>query len=292
MKQILLLIYIMSCSLISFSQASCPEISSAVLIQNGDVYDLTIVYSANGTKHINVTFNVGGTLTTTCTTIQGDSSMTIQSPTGSLSDVTISVGLGTCNPGLGNECSMVITPPSGGPLPVVLSTFYVKRNNNVILINWKTATEVNVKEFILQKNTGQGWFDVKTVAARNVANGASYSTSDMNTSKGTTLYRIKVVDLDRTSVLSDTRVVKGLGTIADYTVFPNPASSNGKITVSDISGPTEINIIDMSGRLIKTEMLENKNYIELNNLQKGVYQIQIRSKSETVPVTRRFSVVR
>lgn len=292
MKRILLLISIITCSLTSFSQASCPEITSAVLTPNGEIFTLTIVYSANGTKHINVTFNVGGTLTTTCTTVQGDGTLTMPSPTGVLTNVTITVGTGTCNPGQGNDCSIQILPPSGGPLPILLNSFYAKRNKDVVELNWKSSSEINAKEFILQKNNGNGWTDVKSIPARNVANGAAYSTTDINTSKGTTLYRMKMVDMDRSFDISDIRVVKGAGIVADYTVFPNPGRGNGKISITDISGPTEISIIDMSGRVIKTETLENKNSVALDNIQNGVYQIRIKPRSENVAVTRRLTVVK
>lgn len=292
MKKILLLISIITISLTSFSQASCPEITSAVLTPNGAIFELTIVYSANGTKHINVTFNVSGTLTTTCTTIQGDGSLTMASPVGTLTNVIISVGTGTCNPGQGNDCSIQLDPPIGGPLPILLNTFYAKRNKDIVELSWRTSSEINAKEFVLQKNTGSGWVDVKTIAAKNVANGAAYSTTDINNTKGTTLYRIKMIDIDRSFDMSDIRVVKGAGIVADYTVFPNPGRGNGKISITDISGPTEVSIIDMSGRVIKTETLENKNSIDLTNVQSGIYQIKIKPKSENVFVTRRFTVVK
>lgn len=196
------------------------------------------------------------------------------------------------NPGQGNTCSsFTVTPPSGGPLLIQISSFYAKRINSIVTLNWQTLTEINAKEFILQKNTGNGFVDVKTIAASNRPNGASYTTTDNNLNKGITFYRLKMVDFDQSYRNSDTRSIKGLATEGDYTVFPNPATGNGKVSISDISEPIDVQLIDNAGRVIKNISMNNNNSIELNNLKNGMYQIRIVGKSSHTVVSRKLTVV-
>ncbi len=181
--------------------------------------------------------------------------------------------------------------PSGGPLPVKLSAFFAKRNNNAVALNWKTETEINAKEFILERKTGNDFVTVATIAASNNSSGSSYSFADNNTNKSITLYRLKMVDIDGAFSYSNISAVKGTSTVSNFTVFPNPSSGNAKVTISDISEATDVQLVDLSGRVLKNITITNSNSIELNSLQKGMYMIRIINKNSGESVTQKLSVV-
>ena len=187
----------------------------------------------------------------------------------------------------GNTCSV----PSGGPLPVKLSSFFAKRNNNTVTLNWHTETEINSKEFILERKTGNAYTAIATIATANKSTGSSYSYLDNNSSKGVSQYRLKIVDLDGSFSYSEMRAVKGTSTVSDFTVFPNPSNGNAKITISDISEPTDVQLVDLSGRVLKNISMNNSNSVELNSLQKGMYMIRIVNKNSGESVTQKLSVV-
>ena len=79
---------------------------------------------------------------------------------------------------------------------------------------------------------------------------------------------------------------------ADFVIFPNPSVGNAKITISDLSEPTRIQLLDNSGRLVKTLMLNNTNTVELNGLQKGAYMVRIIGSVSGNTETRKLTVIK
>lgn len=167
--------------------------------------------------------------------------------------------------------------PSGGPLPVNLSSFLVGRTGADVSLNWKTEIEMNVVNFEVQRSYDNGSFKTIATVPGNV-NGVSiksYSFVDnTNTSQSMSFYRLKIVKQGEISY-SDIKTVKGLAGKAGFVIFPNPSVGNAKITISDLSEPTRIQLLDNSGRLVKSLMLNNTNTVELNGLQKGAYMVRI-----------------
>jgi hypothetical protein len=299
MKKILLAFASIIISVTGFSQ-SCPNFAPGSVITKTapGLFKLTLNYNGNGQKHLDVAFFEGPVilsnfLSSTCIPTQGSGTVSVNFVSlGNDPRAVVVPGTGNC--GGGNSCptqALTVSYAATGAMPILISTFYAKCHNNLVTLNWQTLSEINAKEFIIQKNTGNGFTDIKTIPAFNKENGASYITTDNNQNKGTTLYRLKMVDFDGTYTNSDTRTVKGTATDADYTIFPNPSSGNGKVSVSDISEPTDVQIIDNTGRVIKNVSMTNNNSIELNNLHSGMYQIRIHTKSQGTVVTKKLTVV-
>lgn len=70
----------------------------------------------------------------------------------------------------------------------------------------------------------------------------------------------------------------------NYDVFPNPASTYVKIN-SDIKDDTEVKIYDMRGHCVKNTCIHNnKTYIDLNDINRGVYFIDINGKTEKLVI--------
>lgn len=61
-----------------------------------------------------------------------------------------------------------------------------------------------------------------------------------------------------------------------FNIFPNPASSEIRIT-SEMTGETEINIFDLTGRKVKTLRISDisKATVNINDIEKGIYLINI-----------------
>jgi len=183
------------------------------------------------------------------------------------------------------------TVPDGGPLPVKMSSFYAKRSSSQVNLTWSTETEINSREFVIQRKTGSEFVDVATIPSKNAINGASYSFTDQNSARGTSQYRLKMVDLDDKAVNSETRTVKGLGSNADFSIYPNPSVGNAKITVTDISEASDVQVIDNAGRIIKTVSLVNSSTVNVDNLQKGMYMIRLVNKSTGEAQTKKLTVI-
>jgi len=181
--------------------------------------------------------------------------------------------------------------PEAGPLPIQLSSFYAQRNNSAVALNWKTASEINAKAFVIERKTAAGFEAVATIAATNNANGSAYSYTDNNNSKTVSEYRIRMVDIDGSFKYSEIRSVKGSGAVSDFTVFPNPSTGDAKVSVTDVNEATDVQLIDNAGRIVKNISMSGNNAIQLNNLQKGMYMIRIVNKNSGESLTKKLTVI-
>lgn len=73
--------------------------------------------------------------------------------------------------------------------------------------------------------------------------------------------------------------VSDVKAISDLTLYPNPA--NGSVFIETLENDSDVEILDMSGKVIKQEKFHYSgiNEIDLNGIQSGVYRVVIRSGS-------------
>lgn len=193
------------------------------------------------------------------------------------------------NPGSSNVFGCLV--PEGGVLPIGIKTFTATRNNSTVVLNWQTAFESNARLFEIQKKSGSNFITIGTVAATNNETGSSYSYNENANIKGNAEYRLRLVDKDANSTYSEIRIVKGLSTAFDFTIFPNPATRNTKITVADITGLSTLQVIDNTGRLLKTMSVSAGTTMEINNLQTGVYRLRLITNGAAQSLTKTLTVI-
>jgi hypothetical protein len=111
-----------------------------------------------------------------------------------------------------------------------------------------------------------------------VVNGSStkcYSyVDDKNNSESVSFYRLKIVKQSEVSY-SDIKPVKGVSAKAGLVLFPNPVLNSSNFTISGLKEPAKVQLLDNSGRVIKSILLNGTNTIELNGIQKGTYMVKI-----------------
>ena len=181
--------------------------------------------------------------------------------------------------------------PEGSVLPIGLKTFGASRNGGSVVLNWQTTYESNAQNIEIQKKSGAGFVTVGVVPATNNLNGSTYSFVDKNSSAAVSEYRLRLLSKDAEAAFSEVRAVKGMGAAVDFTVFPNPAVRNAKIAITDISEPTDVQVIDNVGRVVKSITINNSNTVELNNLQVGVYRVRLVNKTSGGAVTKSLTVI-
>jgi hypothetical protein len=282
----------------AFSQ-NCATVNSSYFTNpstDGVTWNLTINWGASGTKHIDVTvYSAGSVILNTCLPVHngtGTEVYTNLNAPGGASSLYATLELKTGNCGGGASCGTILVyAPTGGPLPITISSFYAKRNSNTVSLNWTTETEINSKEFIIERNAGNDFIPVGTVTSLNNANGSAYSFTDQNISKTVSQYRLKLVDIDGRVKYSDTRVVKGTQAESDFTIYPNPGNATTKVYITDLSGTTFVDLMDNAGKLIKRATLKNTNAVPLGNLQKGLYFIKVTNSTTGVAVTKKMAVI-
>lgn len=180
----------------------------------------------------------------------------------------------------------------GGNLPITLASFSAGRDQNTVAIRWTTSFEQSADRFELQSAVlGKDFTTIATIPATNMEAGSSYSYVDMHPNRGTLQYRLKMIDFDGSFSYSEIRTLRGQGSITDFKVFPNPSNGAARISLPESSEQADVQVLDNSGRVIKTITLNNSNSAQISDLQKGMYMIRVTDKVSGEKVTKKLTVI-
>ena len=167
-------------------------------------------------------------------------------------------------------------------VPVTLTGFKGTLQNKNVLLQWSTSTEVNSKHFELEKSwDGTNYKKIATIPAAGFSNTVKkYSFTDMEKLSEKNFYRLRSVDIDAKSELSDIVLIKPAGIQQEMIVLGNPFKNN--ISIRFVKSPEttgELRLTDMAGRLMASQKIaigqqQVQFVIPAGKLNKGVYQLQ------------------
>lgn len=289
------------------SQNSCPVINNGSFRIETDVNNpclRTIVFTfynpTSGNKRIRVIAQNGTTeLLNTCVDASGQSGVTRTFTSATfticnLANLKVSVTPYTGNDCGGSPCAPTSYSIGGAPLPVVFTYFSALRNNEVVVLKWETATEINNTGFAIERNMNGTWQQVGFVATKAI-NGNSesklnYSYNDINYNKGMTQYRLKQIDIDGKSKYSDIKAIRGTEQDAKTVLYPNP-SADGKVNmVFADAAARDIAVMDMTGRIVKQWSSFSSNSLQITGLSTGMFSIRIINRETGVQTSEKFMV--
>ena len=141
-------------------------------------------------------------------------------------------------------------------LPVELLNFTARLENNQVVLDWTTASEINNDFFEVQRSeNGENW----EVIGKKDGNGTSnetinYSFVDKNPFFGQSFYRLRQVDFDGQFEYSNVVSVKNefTGKTIEALIFPNPTLQgeiNLKVLTANKENKISIKIINMAGEI-------------------------------------------
>ncbi len=162
-------------------------------------------------------------------------------------------------------------------LPVKVQTFNAVKAGNTVRVTWSTSEELNAREFQVERSAdGRSYTSIGRIAAANSRTGASYQLTDQQPGRGDNFYRLRAVDIDNRSELS--RVIKiNFSKAYTFTVTPNPARSKFTVSVTNNTGQLQLEVVDMNGRVVKTQLLTStNNTVDVQTLQKGLYLVRLK----------------
>jgi len=138
-------------------------------------------------------------------------------------------------------------------IPVELTSFTAAINENKVILNWSTATELNNQGFEIERKTGS-WEKIGYVLGfGTTTEPKTYSFTDDNVTTGTYSYRLKQIDFDGSYSYSPEIEINVEFTPKEYTLYqnyPNPFNpattikyalpyvSNVKIVIYNMLGET------------------------------------------------------
>ena len=168
-------------------------------------------------------------------------------------------------------------------LPIERLDFQVSLlNENHAEIKWRTASETNNNYFEVQKSVdGVDWKTFEKInGAGNSNTVKNYTTFDFQLLEGVNYYRLKQIDFDGTSSLSEIRSILYQKSQPDISVYPNPAIQ--EFFVQSNYDIDEVKIYNASGtdctNLVKINTSNPRLFsINSNNIGSGLYYVKIKT---------------
>ena len=188
-------------------------------------------------------------------------------------------------------------------LPVELSSFTGTVIDNIVKLNWTTATEVNNYGFSIERSSssrisdeqasGTDWKTIGFVEGNGNSNShKQYSFTDSYPNSGSRFnYRLKIIDNDGTYKFSNEIEVEIIPTdFALYQNYPNPFNPVTKIGYSIPGNEAKVKIIifDILGNKVATLVDENKQggsyEVEFNasGLSSGIYFYKLETEQSSI----------
>jgi hypothetical protein len=172
-----------------------------------------------------------------------------------------------------------------GTLPVTLTNFSARWNNNTVELQWKITNEINLKSFDLEYSNDGIRFS--KLASVNYHSGISDYNYTHLTPTLKNFYRLKMIDIDGrflySKVLSVQKNTTGLKAVLMY---PNPAYSDLTLQViTRENEKVEINVVDNSGRVVINKAFtlpSGLNYLSIDGIDKlpaSTYFVKVKSPS-------------
>ncbi|MCX6187228.1 MAG: T9SS type A sorting domain-containing protein, partial [Bacteroidetes bacterium] len=167
---------------------------------------------------------------------------------------------------------------SSNSLPISLLSFTGAKKSSTVELLWKTASEVNAKEFQVERlDNANSFVQIGSVKAVGNTNRISmYSFVDNSPSKQSIrYYRLKMMDYDGNFKYSNVIKVSNENVGNEVTVFPNPTSEKISISNSNLNfASMSFKVMNLTGEVVKVGTA-SINEINVSDLAAGMYMISV-----------------
>jgi hypothetical protein len=192
--------------------------------------------------------------------------------------------------------------PAAGPLPVVLTSFGVRRvaGSPAADVTWATASEQRSAHFVVERAISPqvGFVVVGTVAAAGTsATAHQYILRDAAApTRTTSYYRLRQVDTDGTETLSPVAALAATEAVAGFALYPNPAPA-GAVTLSfdgPVAAGTTVVIYSPVGQVLRRQPVsaaaEQPATVSTAGLPVGIYHVVLRDATGQPLSTQRMVI--
>lgn len=181
-----------------------------------------------------------------------------------------------------------VTFCSAAALPVVLTSFGAQLRQGQVVVQWTTASEVNNKEFVVERSADGRQFEaLQTVAGRGtLATASTYTATDAQPLPGLGYYRLRQVDLDGTRTYSP---VASVSRAAAFGAYPNPTPDALALDLSALpAGPCAVRLLSLPGQVVLSQTLAGgqAQALSLAHLPAGTYLLEVTSAGQGRSVQR------
>ena len=160
-------------------------------------------------------------------------------------------------------------------LPVNITYFNATATTGSIKLTWMVASESNVNRYEIERSSnGKSYSKIGSVAAKGVV---TYTYNDAAYNTGSNYYRLKAVDNDGKFKYSSVVLFKVGRKGLALRAYPSPASTEVTIQHETATSLSNISILSIDGRLVKTVRPTEGNVetpVDISSLQKGFYLVR------------------
>lgn len=181
-----------------------------------------------------------------------------------------------------------VESPLRGPitpivLPVGLLDFTAKIEGTGVRLDWRTASEINNKGFVVwHRGEGGDWKMLETVSGKGgIGSGALYNLVDRKPLLGNNYYRLVQVDIDGKENELETKSVSFTLTKSAIIVHPNPVVDKLKLSF-EAGVYSDAKLLGPDGKLVRTLSLGTGTTsleMDLNGMAKGIYLVGLKGKT-------------
>lgn len=181
-----------------------------------------------------------------------------------------------------------IVQTSTSPLPLTLLEFKGRLDNNNVMLDWRTADELNTDKFVIERSIdGRNYTTIGEIKAYNTAGTHFYNFTDPSVNllpASVIYYRLKQLDInDRYSYSRITAF--SLAAKRLLLLYPNPVKDKINLSITtDKAEVLKVIIVDNTGRVIKQNLLSvpggnSLTQIDVKDLSPGIYFTRVNGES-------------
>ncbi len=194
------------------------------------------------------------------------------------------------SPVMVNTAGIIQPVLSDVALPVKLIAFTGRRSGEgEVSLAWATSEETGSARFEIQRSAdGKNWGHIGTVNANGKTEGTitHYEFLDLRPLGGTSIYRLKMIDLDETFAYSKSISVE-VRNLLTISVYPNPASEFVRIETSAGEQVERVLIHNARGIAMFSSKGVPAHPISVKDLSPGIYVVSVMIRGAG-PVTRKL----
>ena len=160
-------------------------------------------------------------------------------------------------------------------LPVNITYFSASAGSGAVKLTWMVASESNVNRYEIERSSnGKSFSKIGSVSASGLV---TYNYNDASYNTGSNYYRLKAVDNDNSFKYSSVVLYKVGRKGLALRAYPSPATNEVTIQHETAGQLSQISLLSMDGRLVKTinpTAGKVETTIDLTFLQKGFYLVR------------------
>jgi streptogramin lyase len=185
-----------------------------------------------------------------------------------------------------NYANSTISKITVATLPIQLTSFVCKNNNDINQLQWQTATENNNKQFEIERSSNSSTFNIIGIVdgAGNSSSIKNYSFNDATPLAGNNYYRLKQIDYDGKFEYSAIILVR-VAKIDDIIIYPNPFTEETKI-INNYKNAKYVLYNEIAVQIKQGALQIGTNIIGTAPLAKGLYLIKIMQNDTVVKIEK------